>query len=445
MTIFLHNTLTRQKEEFKPLKRGAISMYHCGPTVYDAAHIGNLRSFVFADTLRRVMEYNGYAVKQVMNITDVDDKTIKRAAEERVPLSELTARYEKAFLSDADALLIKRPGTMPRATEHINEMVALIERLLERGLAYRGEDGSIYFDISKDPHYGELVNLEKQELKESVRVSSDEYSKEEPRDFVLWKAWQKSDGDIFWETSLGKGRPGWHIECSAMSMKYLGERFDIHTGGIDLAFPHHTNEIAQSGGHLANYWLHNEHLLVDGKKMAKSAGNFLTLKDITEKGFTPLALRYWFLQAHYRTPANFTWDALEAAQNALNKLYDHFYDTAETEDASVIPKAHFEEAVNDDLNTPLALAELWDVVRDRNLSGGVKRKIMLDFDRALGLGFAQLGEKHYIPDNVQALINKRAQARAEENWGYADELREKINKMGYKVEDTPDGQKVRPL
>ena len=316
----LFNTLTRKIKVFKPIKKNKVGMYSCGPTVYNFAHIGNLRAYVFADILKRYLKYGGFKVKHVMNITDIDDKTIRDSQKKGQTLREFTEFYTKAFIEDINSLNIEMPDILPKATKHIPEMASLIKKMLKNGSAYKSK-GSIYFNISKFKKYGELAQLEKRNLKQnaSKRLNiSDEYEKEEVNDFVLWKAWQKKDRDIFWETEIGKGRPGWHIECSAMSMKYLGESFDIHTGGADLVFPHHTNEIAQSeaatGKKFVNYWTHNEHLLVKGKKMSKSLGNFYTLRDIQEKGYNPLLLRLILLKTHYRKILDFSFDDFEKAK-----------------------------------------------------------------------------------------------------------------------------------
>jgi len=447
MVIFLYNTLSRAKEEFKPIDSGVVKMYHCGPTVYDYAHIGNLRSFVFADILRRTIEYIGLEVRQVMNITDIDDKMIKRSKEEGVTLGDLADKYTGYFLNDLDALNIKHPHVISKATEHINDMVALIEKLLTKGMAYKAEDGSVYFSVSTFKHYGALARLENIELKKGEHTVSDEYEKENVQDFALWKAWTSDDGDVYWETSLGKGRPGWHIECSAMSMKYLGEEFDIHTGGHDLIFPHHTNEIAQSEGitgrPFVHYWLHNEFITVNSKKMSKSLGNIIILNDIIKKGFSPLAYRYWLLTAHYRSLANFTWEALEGAQKALQNLYEQYKSLGEE-----IGEVHeeyrerFIRVINDDLNTPQALALLWELIKDKTLDSDCKKATMLDFDRVLGLG---LNKQHTqpVPLDVFELVAKREEARKKEDWQKADELRKKIEKQGYLVNDTSQGPKVK--
>ncbi|MEM7819165.1 MAG: cysteine--tRNA ligase, partial [Candidatus Aenigmatarchaeota archaeon] len=291
MVLKLFNTLTRKKEVFKPIKKNEVRMYTCGPTVYDFAHIGNFRTYVWQDILKRWLLFKGFKVKHVMNLTDIDDKTIKGAREQGISLREFTEKYIKAFFEDSKTLNLLPADVYPRATEHIREIVELIKILIEKGYAYKGEDGSIYYDISKFKDYGKLSKLKIKELKAGARVKSDSYTKEEAYDFALWKAWDPEDGEVFFETEIGKGRPGWHIECSAMSMKYLGETFDIHTGGVDLIFPHHENEIAQSeaatGKKFVNYWLHAEHLIVEGRKMSKSLGNFYTLRDLLAKGYDP--------------------------------------------------------------------------------------------------------------------------------------------------------------
>ena len=323
-SIRLFNTLTRKKETFIPIDEGEVRMYTCGPTVYDYAHIGNFRAFLFEDLLKRWLEYRGFKVTHVMNITDVDDKTIRGSQKQQIPLRQYTEYYTKAFFEDVAVLSIEPADYYPRATEHIPEMVALINRLMEKGYAYKGEDSSIYYAINKFKNYGKLSKIKVRELKAGARVKVDEYAKEEAMDFALWKAWTKEDGDVFWETELGKGRSGWHIECSAMSMKYLGETFDIHCGGVDNMFPHHENEIAQSeaatGKKFVNYWLHNEHLLVEGKRMAKRYGNFYTLRDLLKMGYDPKAIRYLLLSTQYRQQFNFTFEGLDAAKGAIERL-----------------------------------------------------------------------------------------------------------------------------
>src|SRR4030042_1328594 len=316
----LFNTLSRRKESFVPVEECRVGLYTCGPTVYNYAHIGNFRAFLCEDLLKRWLEHCGFKVTHVMNITDVDDKTIKGSQKQGIPLQQYTAHYTEAFFDDIKALNIELADFYPRATEQIPEMTALIKKLLEKGYAYRGEDGSVYFAINKFPDYGKLSHINIRELKVGARVRQDEYAKEEAQDFALWKAWSVEDGDVFWETEIGKGRPGWHVECSAMSMRYLGETFDVHCGGVDNIFPHHENEIAQSesatGKPFANYWLHNEHLLVEGKRMAKRFGNYYTLRDLLGKGYAPDAIRFLLLSTHYRQQFNFTFEGLEAANSA---------------------------------------------------------------------------------------------------------------------------------
>lgn len=299
-------------------------MYTCGPTVYDYSHIGNMRAFLFEDLLKRWLEYRGFKVTHVMNLTDVDDRTIKAARSQGIPIKQHTERFIQAFFEDIAILNIEKADVFPKATDHIPGMVALVKKLLDKGYAYRSEDGSIYFNISKFKDYGKLAKIQVGELKAGARVKVDEYEKEQASDFVLWKAWDPDDGDVFWETEIGKGRPGWHIECSTMSMKYLGETFDIHCGGVDNLFPHHENEIAQSeaatGNKFVNYWLHNEHLLVEGKKMAKRLGNYFTVRDLTAKGYDPVAIRYLMMSTHYRQQLNFTFEGLDAAKKTLDRL-----------------------------------------------------------------------------------------------------------------------------
>src|SRR4030065_1580791 len=323
--ICFFNTFTRQKEIFNPINPNEVRMYTCGPTVYDYAHIGNFRAFLFEDLLKRWLKHRGFKVTHVMNLTDVDDKTILGSKKQQIPLRQYTEFYAKAFFEDAKALNIEPADQYPRATEHIPEMTTLIKQLLCKGYAYKGEDDSIYYAISKFKEYGKLSKIRVQDLKKGVRVKTDEYAKEEAQDFALWKAWTAEDGDVFWETELGKGRPGWHIECSPMSMKYLGETFDIHFGGVDNIFLHHVNEIAQSqaatGKKFVNYWLHSAHLLVEGMKMAKRLGNFYTLRDLLNKGWNPVVIRYLLISTHYRQQLNFTIEGLEASKNAPQKLY----------------------------------------------------------------------------------------------------------------------------
>ncbi len=462
--IRFFNTLTRKKEDFKPVKPGEVKMYTCGPTIYDYAHIGNFRAFLFEDLLKRWLKHRGFNVIHVMNLTDVDDKTIKGSQEKGLSLEKYTNYYAKAFFEDAATLRIEPANYYPRATEHIPEMVAIIEKLLEKGYAYKGEDGSIYYAINKFKAYGKLSKIHIRKLKVGARVKVDEYAKEEAQDFALWKAMTPEDGDVFWETKLGKGRPGWHIECSAMSMKYLGENFDIHCGGVDNIFPHHENEIAQSeaatGKRFANYWLHNEHLLVEGKRMAKRFGNYYTLRDLVAKNCDPRAIRFLLLSTHYRQQSNFTLEALEAAESAIVRFENLLRRLDDVSGTSSLGKAEqlidrvqgqFEAAMDDDLNTNVALSKLFDLIRevnnliDRNMiTAEEARKVktfLLSFDRVFGI----VGEikEEILPNETQEIVAKREQARRDKDWEVADALRQQLKSMGFAIEDTAEGPKLR--
>lgn len=450
MVLKLYNTLTRKKETFKPLVKGKVGMYSCGPTVYDFAHIGNFRAYIVADILKRYLKFKGFKIKHVMNITDVDDKTIKGSIEQKISLNQYTEKYTKAFFEDLRTLNIEPADIFPRATEHIKEMVSMIQKLIMNGLAYKGEDNSWYYDISKFRDYGKLSKLKLGELKEGARVKQDSYEKEQAQDFALWKAYDKDDGDVFWETDLGKGRPGWHIECSAMSLKFLGEQFDIHTGGIDHVTIHHTNEIAQSEcatdkKPFVRFWMHNEHVDFSGAKMAKSGTNFLTLNSIIEKNINPIAYRFWLLMANYRTKVNFVWEALKGAETALKRLYGLYLELGN--DIGQVHKEYqgkFKEYIEDDLDTPRALSLLWDVLKDENMSPADKKATILDFDKVLGLGFDKLKEEK-IPKKVLELVGARRQARQNKDFKRSDELRKEINALNYEVKDTAEGQKVSKI
>lgn len=458
MNIRFFNTLSRRKDEFHAIVDKKVGLYTCGPTVYDYAHIGNWRTYLFEDVLRRTLEYHGYDVKHVMNITDVDDKTIRGAMSRGVSLDDYTRPFIEAFYADRDTLNVLPAHVYPRATEHIPEMVALIKTLLDKGIAYKSDDGSIYYDISKFPGYGKLSHFRIEELKAGARVRSDEYEKAEVSDFALWKAWDEADGDVYWETELGKGRPGWHIECSAMSTKYLGQPFDIHTGGVDNIFPHHENEIAQSEGAtgipFVNYWMHSEHLLVDGRKMSKSLGNFYTLRDVVAKGYDPIVFRYLVLQAHYRTKLNFTWKAMDGARAALDGLYEFMgrLDKGKPtglDDWVERARTAFADALADDLNTPVALASVFGLVKEVNARGGGGSEVyqaMLDFDQVLGLRLAEGAkvETAVVPSEILALVEEREKARKARDFTNADRIREAITQAGYIVEDTPQGPRVKP-
>jgi len=465
--IKLFDTGKKKKVAFKPLKKGKVGLYTCGPTVYDFAHIGNLRTYIFEDVLRRILEFDGLKVKHVENITDVDDKTIKRAGEEKISLKALTGKFEKLFFGDLEKLNIEKANIYPKATDNINEMIKLIQKLLDKGIAYLSDDGSIYFNIKKFKSYGEFAHLDLAGLKHGARVVSDNYEKEGVGDFVLWKAWQPSDGPNFWVPSFKiklasnnyrlasiKGRPGWHIECSAMSANFLGQPFDIHAGGVDLVFPHHQNEIAQSEAagstKMANYWLHGEHLLVDGKKMAKSDKNYHTLADIEKKGIEPLAFRYLCLETHYRSKLNFTWESLKAAQNTLNHIKELSFRQKNTPDvkevlhigseSGTMRKSEYKKAyndilsaLNDDLDIPKALA-LLHKANSFNL--------WLKFDSILGIKL--VSNVYHLTSNQRQLIKDRELARTEKDFALADKIRKELEKTGIIVEDTPSGPKTIP-
>jgi len=454
--IYLYNTLSRKKEVFFPIDPNEIRMYTCGPTVYDYPHIGNYRAYIFADILKRVLLYNNLKVKHIMNITDIDDKTIRESQKENKSLKEFTEFYTTKFLEDIESLNILNPTKFTKATDYIKEMTELIEKLLKKGLAYQSADGSVYFNIKKFKPYGELAHIEIENQKENAggRINTDEYEKDNVQDFALWKVWDEKDGEVFWDpsdwlgtdTALGKGRPGWHIECSAMSMTNLGEELDIHTGGVDNIFPHHENERAQSEGvtekQFVRYWMHNEWVLVDKKKMAKTFQNFYTLRDLSNKNISPVAYRFWLLMAHYRTRVNFVWEAIEASQIALKRLYGLYLELGN--DMGQVHQEYknkFTEYINDDLNTPRALSLLWDLMKDENMSPADKKATILDFDKVLGLDFEnQKVEK--IPEKIIKLIEEREEARKNKDFKKSDELRGKIHSLGYEVKDSNEGQLV---
>ena len=457
MALKFYNTMSRSLEQFTPLEEGKVRMYTCGPTVYDFAHVGNFRANIFIDLLHRYLKYKGFELTHVMNLTDIDDKIIKACREKNISLKDYTKKYKDAFFEDLNSLGIARATYYPEATAHINEMVEIIKKLIENGLAYE-VGGNYYFAIDKYPTYGKLNRIEKSELKSGTRIASDEYEKESVSDFALWKAWDEADGDIYWETELGKGRPGWHIECSAMSMKYLGKTFDIHTGGIDNKFPHHENEIAQSEGahgvEFARYWLHNEHLIVEGRKMSKSLGNFYTIRELLEKGYPATAIRYVLLATHYRQPLNFTFDGLDAARNALERYNDFYLNLREYpggesngEGREVIEKAlrGFEEALDDDLNISPALGEVFDFIRDINrlrsenkLSKDERNEAIAAlkrFDSVLNF----LRQEEESDEEIEALIQDRVEAKKKKDFAEADRIRDELQAKGIILEDTPQG------
>jgi len=464
MALKLYNTLTRKKEEFKPIHKNEVRMYSCGPTVYNFVHIGNLRAYIFVDLLRRYLKYKGFKLRHVMNITDVDDKTIRDSKKQGKTLQEFTNFYTKAFLKDLKTLNIEKPEIMPKATEEIKDMVKLVKKLLDKGIAYKAEDG-IYFSISKFRDYGKLAKLDLEQLKAgaSGRVKADEYDKANVHDFVLWKLWDEDDGDVFWETEIGKGRPGWHIECSVMSSKHLGQPFDIHTGGVDLIFPHHTNEIAQSeaaeGKQFVKFWLHNEHLIVNGKKMSKSLGNFYTLRDLLDKGYAPKAIRYELLSTHYRQKLDFRENNLKKIPETLQKFYD-FLDKLDSikngNDNEYIvrlinkAKKDFEKEMDNDLNISGALAVIFEFmtsvnkIMDKLSHNDAKliKKTMLEFDSVLGV---MKHEKVNVSDDIKKLVEEREKARKEKNWAKADKIRDQLKEKGYAIEDSSQGPRIKKL
>jgi cysteinyl-tRNA synthetase len=456
----LYNTLTRRLEPFASLEPGHARIYTCGPTIYDVSHIGNFRTFLFEDILRRTLRLFGFQITQVMNLTDVDDKTIRGANAAGVSLREYTDRYAAAFFEDLDTLLIERAEHYPRATDHIPGMVRLVRRLEEAGVTYRSE-GSVYYRIASFPGYGKLSGVRPDANRAGARVDADEYEKEDARDFVLWKA--AKPGEPAWETELGRGRPGWHLECSAMSMDALGESFDIHCGGVDNIFPHHENEIAQSEGAtgrpFARFWLHAEHLLVEGEKMAKSLGNFFTLRDLLERGHDPLAIRYLLISVPYRQKLNFTFDGLHAAEQALERVANtlrRLEHSPAAEGAGALAPEQIENfrqrlraALADDLNTARALAELHELLRAVNTAldgGGLSRTVRADVARAMAEADAALG---VVPAGTPAagegdaevarLVEERTVARAARDFARADALRGRLAELGVVIEDTPHG------
>jgi cysteinyl-tRNA synthetase len=445
----VYNTLTRKKEEFKPLKKGKVGFYSCGPTVYNYAHIGNLRTYIFNDLLKRTLEFLGFRVNHVMNITDVDDKTIRGSVKEGESLEKFTRKYEKIFFEDLSSLNIVKPSHVLRATESIEDMVKLIKVLLEKGIAYKTSDG-IYFSIKKSKGYGKLAMLDKiKDRKE--RVKADEYDKDNAQDFALWKFYTEDDGEVYWDTEIGKGRPGWHIECSAMSMKILGKQLDIHTGAIDLIFPHHTNEIAQSEGvtgkQFVKYWLHGAFLTMKEGKMSKSIGNILTLKDLINEGYNPLHYRYLCLLTHYRSPLVFSYENLDAAKTTYERLKRKIVELKKEShkgnDETSKYEKEFKEAIEDDLNIPQAVQVLWRVIDDFDFDVKKKIKLLERFDSVLGLGIGEMkDEKVDVPKEVKELIKERDEARKKKDWKRADVLRGLIKERGFIVEDSSEGTKV---
>ncbi len=465
MEMKVYNSLTRRVEPLEPLADNTIRLYTCGPTVYNFAHIGNFRAYTFEDILRRVIQFNGMKIRQVMNLTDVDDKTIRGANAAGVALTDYTKTYKDAFFADLKKLNVQPAEVYPAATDHIPEMIALVEKLVEKGVAYKSDDGSVYFAVTKFPGYGKLAHIDFDHQQTGARCAADEYDKENVGDFALWKAWEASDGPVGWDSPWGRGRPGWHIECYAMSQKYLGKTFDLHCGGIDNCFPHHEDEIAQSeaanGCKFVNLWMHCAHLVVDGQKMSKSLGNFFTLKDLLQKGYTGREIRYVLIGTYYRQSLNFSFQALEEARANLQRI-DAFIrrlkDAAASgaagdcpaELAGIASKAAegFLAELQNDLNVSGGLACLFDFIRDMNRqmdAGAVNAaaaKAALDalktMDSVLAVIEPDAGADD-VPEEVKALAQKRAEARKAKDWKAADELRAQIDALGWTVKDTPKG------
>ena len=460
MPLQFFNSLKREKEIFQPIEKGKVGLYTCGPTVYDYAHIGNFRTFMFEDLLKRWLLHLRYDVKHVMNITDVDDKTIKKAKQMKVSLSRITDKYTQYFMEDLKWLKMIPADIYPTATESIPKMISMIERLLEKGFAYREDDGSVYFNISSFPNYGKLTQINISEQRTGDRVMEDEYDKDAPQDFALWKGWKEEDGEVVWDAPWGRGRPGWHIECSAMSSESLGDHFDIHCGGVDNMFPHHENEIAQSqcatDQPFVNFWLHSEFLMLDGGKMSKSFGNFYRISALKELGFTAESIRYQLLAGHYRSKITFSIDKKHEGDKVVQRLSD-FYNRLQKMNANEsstgsMPEAYskFRDRINDDLDSPQALAVFFDWMKTVN--GKIDKNVITDselgeaweflvaFDSVFG--FIQ-NQDFEIPDKINLLLNKRQKARDEDNWVESDLIREQLKEKGWIVDDTTDGQNLK--
>ena len=466
--MFIYNSQTRKKEEFKPIEPGKVKMYVCGPTVYNYFHVGNARPFIVFDVLRRYFSYIGYDVTFVQNFTDIDDKMIKRANEEGITVKELGDRFIEEYFKDASALGIRPATVHPRATEHIGDIIKLVKTLQEKGFAYE-VNGDVYFDTQKDEHYGKLSGQNLEDLEAGARISVDDV-KRNPADFALWKA--EKPGEPSWNSPWGKGRPGWHIECSAMSRKYLGDTFDIHAGGKDLLFPHHENEVAQSecatGCTFANYWMHNGFINIDNEKMSKSAGNFFTVRDILQQ-YEAEDIRMFMLSAHYRSPVNFSKDMMSQAHASLQSLYtarenmyylmNHADEKAlsDAENALLVKveesRQRFISAMDDDMNTADAMGALFEIVKEANITLNDKSSKQaiagtLDTLSALADVMGLLTRKppeEALPEDIQALVDARADARKSKNWALSDQLRDQLKELGYSVEDTAKGQKVQKL
>lgn len=459
MSTRFYNTINRKKVEFEPITPGTVKLYTCGPTVYDTAHIGNFRTFLFEDLLKRFLVFKGYEVYHVMNITDVDDKTIKRAITEEITINELTLKYTEEFMNDIKSLKILPADKYPRATDHIEEMIKMIQTLEENGYAYETEDHSVYFRLDAYDSYGQLTQIDLNQQRANERIINDEYSKDNPQDFALWKARDDDDGKIYWESPWGRGRPGWHIECSAMSIKYLGNHFDIHCGGVDNIFPHHENEIAQSVSAtqepFVNYWMHSEYLQIQGDKMSKTLGNYYKISDLISEGFTAEEIRFTLLSAHYRSKLDFSLKQKQEARMTIQRITDfqqrllELKDSSETESSIPDEFEEFVAALDDDLDTPKAFAIFFGWIRSMNklldrgefkfsqINGG------LDFIEKFDDLFAIIPDAESIPQNIYDLIKKREKARLKQDWKTADKIRNQLYQEGWLLADSPSGPKVR--
>ena len=459
MSTRFYNTINRKKVEFEPITPGTVKLYTCGPTVYDTAHIGNFRTFLFEDLLKRFLVFKGYEVYHVMNITDVDDKTIKRAITEEITINELTLKYTEEFMNDIKSLKILPADKYPRATDHIEEMIKMIQTLEENGYAYETEDHSVYFRLDAYDSYGQLTQIDLNQQRANERIINDEYSKDNPQDFALWKARDDDDGKIYWESPWGRGRPGWHIECSAMSIKYLGNHFDIHCGGVDNIFPHHENEIAQSVSAtqepFVNYWMHSEYLQIQGDKMSKTLGNYYKISDLISEGFTAEEIRFTLLSAHYRSKLDFSLKQKQEARMTIQRITDfqqrllELKDSSETESSIPDEFEEFVAALDDDLDTPKAFAIFFGWIRSMNklldrgefkfsqINGG------LDFIDKFDDLFAIIPDAESIPQNIYDLIKKREKARLKQDWKTADKIRNQLYQEGWLLADSPSGPKVR--
>ena len=463
MALRFYNTYSREIEEFHPREQGSknVSMYTCGPTVYSRAHIGNFRAYIFEDLLQRQLELRGYSVNRVMNITDVDDKTIRGARESGTALRDFTQPFKASFFEDLGTLRIKAADSYPAATEekYIERMIGMIGQLMERGLAYLADDKSVYFRINKFPNYGKLAHFDLTQLQSTGRVKNDEYDKEHVGDFALWKAWDEADGDVAWDSPWGRGRPGWHIECSAMATALLGDQIDIHCGGVDNIFPHHEAEIAQTEGctgrTFVRYWLHCAHLLVDGQKMSKSLGNFYAIADVLQRGYSGREIRYALMRVNYRMPLNFTWTGMEEARESLQRIDDWLerltaLGTGTSPDSYAVVPSKFEEALDDDLNISAALGFLFESIRETNREmdaaslSKTTAAVWLAWWNRINEVLQLSGAKSSIPAEVVRLAEEREQARLAKDWKKSDQLRDELKALGWDIRDTKDGRKLTP-